>query len=406
MCHVLCGQLALLISVSCLVRCVDNGTGDEPDAGLEAGTADASPVDAGLEASVPDAQVRPDARTFDFCGDAVFKLPFDGQNGYLSGQELEGAQVYYSFRRLGELGQIYRFDLELCEEQQLTLGGSAMYFGVMNGILVYDRYSPNDPLCRDLDVMDATELTIEPLLDSPDCESRPRTNGRHVTYLRQPDSSSPGSFRLYDRLQGTDVELTPFTGLKSPNMSDRYVVWTAVAPTPLSEGSDVLVHDLATGETTQLEASYDKWQDWVFVWEDYVTWSGAEGDLVPPYHLVLYDLVTGDTELLLEGDYTVSIAPIRAGLVAYNTSRYTGLAARAPSDIELHDIETQVTRRITAESGNLRAARIDPPYLLMTLDLGQALKDDLYVANLEALGVLDASGFLIPGGGVIYPPQP
>ena len=42
----------------------------------------------------------------------------------------------------------------------------------------------------------------------------------------------------------------------------------------------------------------------------------------------------------------------------------------------------------------------------MTRDLGQALKDDLYVVNLETLGVLDASGFLIPGGGVIYPPQP
>lgn len=164
------------------------------------------------------------------------------------------------------------------------------------------------------------------------------------------------------------------------------------------------MYDLATGDTTEVEASREKWQDWISVWEDYLTWSGAEGDLVPPYHLVLYDMRTETAELLLEGDHAVGIAPIQAGIVAYSTSKYSGTYARAPSDIELYDVASGISRRVTAHTGMLRAARIVRPYLLMTYDLGSALRDDLYVANLEMLGVLDSSGRLIPGEGVILQP--
>lgn len=384
--------------------CVDDVPGGNADAGTEAGTEDASVLDAAEEASVPDAAVRPDARVFDFCGESLIKMPFDAMDGYLRDHELEGMQVFYSFRRLDGYGQIYRFDLNLCEEQQLTISGSAMYFGVKGDTLVYDRYSATDPLCRDLDVIDLDNLSIDPILDSQACESRPHTNGHQVGYLYQPDNTSPGEFRLHDLGLGSYMVLSPFTGLKSPRMSDRYVVWTAVDPLPWSEGSDVFVHDIATGDTTRVEASFDRWQDWIFVWEDYVTWSGAEGDLVPPYHLVLYNLITAEATTLLEGDYAIRTAHIRDGLVTYSTSRYTQTTDRAPSDIEIYDLETGITRRLTAESGYLRAARIDPPYLLMTLDHGQALRDDLYVANLEMMGVLDTSGRLIPGGGVLALP--
>ena len=52
----------------------------------------------------------------------------------------------------------------------------------------------------------------------------------------------------------------------------------------------------------------------------------------------------------------------------------------------------------------LNAAMIDPPYLLLDLPRGAALHEDLYVANLEQLGVLDANGRLIPGDGVLVFP--
>jgi hypothetical protein len=320
--------------------------------------------------------------------------------------ELEGSRVYYDFWWAGggQDAKVFRFDLERCEEQQLSLGGNASRFGISDDVLIYGHYPDDTPHCPDLYAVDLSDLSVTALLDSPACESRPRTNGRHLTYYWKPDEDSPGEYRLRDMQLGTDETLFPYVGMKSPNLSDRYLVWTALDPIPGSEGSDVFVRDLATGDTTRLEASLDKWQDWIFVWDDWVTWSGAEGDLVPPYHLVLYNLVTREATRLLENDYSVSIAPIRDGLVAYNTSRYTGTTALDPSDIEIYDLQRRIRRRVTASPGFLRAARIDPPYLLMAFAHGQALMYDLYVVNLERLGVLDENGRLIPGDGVLVFP--
>jgi hypothetical protein len=119
---------------------------------------------------------------------------------------------------------------------------------------------------------------------------------------------------------------------------------------------------------------------------------------------MVHNLETEESIMLLEEDYSVSVTPIRGGLVAYNTSRYSGINGRSPTDVELYDVETRITRRITSDSGRFWAARIDPPYLLLALSHGPALRYDLYVANLEMLGVLTPEGRLIPGEGVLVSP--
>jgi hypothetical protein len=77
-----------------------------------------------------------------------------------------------------------------------------------------------------------------------------------------------------------------------------------------------------------------------------------------------------------------------------------------PSDIELYGIASGTSRRLTSAESNLRVRAIDVPYHLFIhrLFLGHSFQNDFYVANLEALGVIDATGTLIPGDPVIDPP--
>jgi hypothetical protein len=102
----------------------------------------------------------------------------------------------------------------------------------------------------------------------------------------------------------------------------------------------------------------------------------------------------------------VSAGWINDGLVLYNTSAYTGTENLNPSDLELYEMNSAVSRRLTTVDSNLRARGIDLPYALIIhrLFLPSPGQNDFYIANLEALGVIDASGVLIPGGPVIDPP--
>ncbi|MDY0003652.1 MAG: hypothetical protein RBU30_20300, partial [Polyangia bacterium] len=284
-------SLILAAAVLFSHACKEHPSGPGTEAGVDASAPDSAPRDAAPDASAPDAWVRPDARAFDFCDQPIFKMPFDGTEGYLVEQEIEGTSIYYAYRAFGSPGFIYRFDLERCEELQLTLDGSAGAFGVGNGIIVYQRLG-EVPLCCDLDVLHTSDLSIEPLKHGPACEWKPRTNGRHVAYFSQPDNQSQGEFRLLDLSLGTDI-LLPYRGIRTPtNLSDRYLVFSAYPLLPGTEGTDVFVHDLRTGDTTSIEASHELCQDWVFVWEDYLAWSGSTGCTSAPYHLMVHNLET------------------------------------------------------------------------------------------------------------------
>jgi hypothetical protein len=380
----------------------------QPDARVDGSPQRDADADVAVrDVAVSDAAVRPDARIFDFCGEPVFKLPFDGSSDDLIGQEIEGDAVYYNRQVPSGFAAIWRFEIDACRETQLTTDEYPIRFDVRDSTVVMGSYANYDTQCRDLVVFNLDEMSSKILVDSTACESMPRTNGRHVAYQYYTEDMEPGvpELRLLDMLLGT-VQVLPIGQgrLKSVNLSERYLVFSDYNPGPESEGSDVFLHEFATGETRRIDASLADWQDWVFVWGDYVTWSGAAGDYLPPYNLVLYNVITDQSELLLDEDYAVGIAPIRSGLIVYDTTRYSGSQGLAPSDIEVFDIETRVVRRVTQLSGVIRAARIDPPYLVFVKPVGAALNYDLYVANLEALGVLDASGHVVPGDGVLEVP--
>jgi hypothetical protein len=78
-----------------------------------------------------------------------------------------------------------------------------------------------------------------------------------------------------------------------------------------------------------------------------------------------------------------------------------------PSDIEIYDIQTGLSRRVTSQPSNFRAYGLAHPYLILMhrLNLSQSfLMNDFYVANLVALGITDVDGRVLPGDGVLGPP--
>jgi hypothetical protein len=390
--------------------CSDPPVGPGPEASIDATAPEAGLPEAGIDASPPDGAVPPDARVFDFCGEPLIKMPFDGPNSTVLDPQMHGSKVYYSVRPAGLPRQIWMFDVDHCFEAQLTVDEEPLYFGVAGDSLVFDTQKNLDTNCEDLFEINLVNFTTTQLFDTPSCESMPRTQGRYILHKYVPDREpeSIGTLRVYDLWQDSHVDVVSDLRSKrvysSGRISEKYVFWTAISPVPGSEGTDVFVYDLATGDTTQVEASFPRWQDYVFGWEDYIAWSGSVDDLVPPYHAALHDLKSGETVMLLDEDYAVSVVDVWEGLVAYNTSKYLGTGSLAPSDIEIYDIESRVTRRLTAQSSFLRVAKLAPPFLLMVYANGQALQYDLYVANLEQLGVLDANGRLIPGDGVLVFP--
>jgi hypothetical protein len=74
--------------------------------------------------------------------------------------------------------------------------------------------------------------------------------------------------------------------------------------------------------------------------------------------------------------------------------------------MELYDIDLGLSRRLTTQEGPIAPTAISSPYLLIIrlLFLYDTFMNDYYIANLEALDVIDGSGVLIPGSPVITPP--
>jgi hypothetical protein len=260
--------------------------------------------------------------------------------------------------------------------------------------------------CSDLYRMTLSTGDSTRLTHSTGCELEPRTNGKHIAYLHANDVD-PRSLRLLDLETGLDIELAPDqANIESFDMNERYVVWVAYTGDAQSVGRDMYYRDLLLGQTFHIDATYERYQWWTFIWEDWVTWRGSDAYLAGPSHLVLYNLVTQEERLIVEEDWATSNGQIDDGLIFYNTAQYTGTTDIFPADIEVHDLRTSSYRRLTRSAGEVSSEGFDYPYLVIIRLLYHTdrFMNDFYVANLERLGVTDASGLLVPGDPVIDPP--
>jgi hypothetical protein len=303
---------------------------------------------------------------------------------------------------------VYLLDLETCVEHQLTVDTQAGWVHIHGNNVVWDdRKDDRQVWCSEIRHHDLATGIEERLTETSQCELEPRTSGRHVAYRRLETITDAPSLRLLDRQTGIDIELSPdWTNIESFDLNDRYVVWVAYTQDPLSVGRDVFYHDLTTSVTHHIDATYQRYQYWVFLWEDWVTWQGTDAHLSGPSFLTMYNLATNEERLLLEGDYSVGSGPISGAQVVFSTSLYKGTTSVFPADIEIYDVNANDFRRLTTSDGMIAPTAISPPYLLMIRFLGlpDRFQNDFYVANLETLGVLDASGMLQPGDPVIDPP--
>jgi hypothetical protein len=406
---------ALLAASAGSCRC------EEPRAGADAGpdASDRALPDARLQDARPDArtdartdaQVLPDATQHYFCDEPFFKLPIDGMTERTNGIAMHGRSIVWSKSKdPGHTlaGEVHLLDLETCVETQLTSGALTAFVHIHGDSVVWDdRRDGWDPWCSELYRRDLNTHTEERLTQTIECELEPKTNGRHVAYRRTLTITDAPSLRLLDRQTGIDIELSPdWTNIESFDLNDRYVVWVAYTQDPLSVGRDVFYHDLVAGETHHIDATYQRYQYWVFLWEDWVTIRGNDAHLSGPKHLALYSLVTNEERTIIEDDFSVGSGPIQDGKVLFSTSMYSGSTQLFPSDIEIYSLANDTYRRLTTSDGMIAPAAISPPYLLMIRFLGlpDRFQNDYYIANLETLGVLDASGMLQPGDPVIDPP--
>jgi hypothetical protein len=408
-------SFALLAVSAGACRCEEQPAGE--DAGPDA--SDGALPDARLQDARPDArtdartdaQVLPDATQHYFCDEPFFKLPIDGITERTVGISMQGHRIAWTKRLVSDpdkISDIHLLDLGSCIERQITSGFRAGRVHLHGNHLVWDDLRDGyQPWCGEIYHHDIILQTTQRLTETFQCEIEPKSNGRHIAYRRMETDIDAPSLRLLDRQTGIDIELSPaWTNIESFDLNDRYVVWVAYTQDPLSVGRDVFYHDLATGETHHIDATYQRYQYWVFLWEDWVTWQGTDAHLSGPSFLTLYNLATNEERLLLEGDYSVGSGPISGAQVVFSTSLYKGTTSVFPADIEIYDVNANDFRRLTTSDGMIAPTAISSPYLLMIRFLGlpDRFQNDFYVANLETLGVLDASGMLLPGDPVIDPP--
>jgi hypothetical protein len=410
-----------LVVLACLAACGSACRCAEPPAAKDAGPdasdgalPDARQPDARPDARADartDARVLPDATQHFFCDEPFFKLPIDGMTERTVGVAMQGHRVAWTKRLASDpdkISDIHLLDLSTCIEWQVTSGFRAGRLHLNGNDLVWDDLRDGyQPWCGEIYRHDLSLQATERLTETTQCEIEPKSNGRHIAYRRMETDIDAPSLRLLDRQTGIDIELSPdWTNIESFDLNDRYVVWVAYTQDPLSVGRDVFFHDLAAGETHHLDATYQRYQYWVFLWEDWITIRGNDAHLSGPKHLSLYNLKESTLSSIIEGDYALSAGWIAEGLIVYNTSLYTGTSLLNPSDIELYEITSGGSRRLTTEESNLRVQQLEPPYHLFIhrLFLPDRFQNDYYIANLETLGVLDASGMLLPGDPVIDPP--
>ena len=415
-CRTILAAAALAAAVGCHEKAdsdKDAGDAASPDAGPPDAVVNDAAVDARLDAS-PDASTDASVIQHYFCNEPFFKLPIDGQTEATHSIEIDRGRVLWTRNGSGSTysaGEMFLLDLETCIERQLTQGSKAGRAHLVGNHLVWDdRKDEDGQWCTDLYHMDLSTGITDRMTQTPGCELDPRTNGRFVAYswvdtLDGPPTVPP-TLRLLDMDTGDDIELWRGS-VSSFDLDERYVVWPGYGPDPQSVGRDIYVHDLESGETSHLDFTYERYQWWVFIWQGWVTIRGTDNGLYDPLNfLQLYHLETQELRTILVDDYATSAAWIKDGLLAYNTSQYSVQPALNPSDLEVYEIDTAESRRITQTESNLRAFGVSSPFILILKELfnPNSYMNDFYIANLEALGVLDASGILIPGDPVIDPP--
>lgn len=411
---------AIVLLLAALSGCEETTAGSD-DAGVDGQVLADAAMDAAppVDASATDAGQKPEGVQFDYCDQPFFKLHIGGEDEGVWGFSLSGSRLSYNLSPSGGqlIFDLYVFELDTCFEYQLTEGARGTSAWIHGNEVLWSedrdaRTDPNDYHCKDIYRYDLAAWREDQLTDHPYCEWNPRTNGRHIAFERSTETGgdAPRENLLWDREEGTVIRYAePGAQAAHYDLSSRWLAWSGYTQLATSVGKDVFVRDLQTGLDAHLQTSTGYYCYGVQLDGDYLTFACSEYWLSHPFHLFLRHLPTGE-ELHLDGAEQdtgwITHGPIDSGIVAWSTTKRIenpDLIAKV-SEVELYDIETGIYRRLTTAPSMMRIVDIQVPWVTF----GRYLSPDVieyYVGHLGRLGVLDADGRLIEGGGVLDPPQ-
>jgi hypothetical protein len=363
-------------------------------------------------ASAVDVSAQPDARMVDAapavdgdaglgsCGDPVLVLPEDPQtHALISWRLYDGGAVYSRYTRLTGEWALVMLDFATCTETVLS-ATRIPWGGVRHGSRV--AWIAQDPIdleaddtwvmLRDFAAPTATTLRYSPFRITP-----PDLNDRFLLVAEATELSGTSleanELWLYDLLDQSVLQLdSPMVShISEHELTSELAVWLDHCVAPESESHCVWTYDLQTGVTEMLApASFNAF---LRVWERYVSyllWDSSQG-----MRFILHDATTDATTLLTD-DPSFIVAPIDSGLVVHS-SRSLYSPGEDDGDVVLYDIEHQTRRRLSKWScSNIYAHSFRYPWLMMIVDLTGG-EYTVVIADLEELGVVDASGHVIPG---------
>lgn len=398
--------------------CTSNGPANEPDGGrdgaLDSGDTgiEASVEDAGLEASTQDAQPGSDCTASvlpceEILPGELFRLPHPAES-FFDSSDWNGRQVAYSESRCPypdvRRRDVYMFDLDTMQEMEVaTKIASQRSVTVNEDSIVYVDLSYNDPdtpgyeyrielIHYDISTGQETRLT-----DSNWGKYMPKYNGTHVAYLswewNPQDVGGPADLVLRDLGTGQKQMLADHTQniQRCYDISEDYVTWQAV---PIEEPGvwDIFYHHLPSGITHRLNKS----TEYLFcpdVSGEKLSWSQATSGSWDVYVL---DLVTRVEEQVTAEQPDQVLHQIAGDLLLWFDYRHSGGSFPGTSyDPYLHDLETGVSRRLTAESRYWGVLWPSCQWLVY-MEVYDSESVRLFAWDLVVAGVLDASCHVIP----------
>lgn len=401
----LCAVASLALVVWLPFACGDSGPPGSPDSGVDAG--DARVHDA--EPDVVDAWVWPDARPdTGWCGENPFPgveasaIPLTADPPmFINAMSRDGTAIVYSRQHSDSVisnTDVFFFDLLSFSETRITdLADSFQAFpSILENEIVWadSRFSVGSGQYWQELVHYSLSTGIETrLTNSTDSKLLPLFNGHHIVYLQYPSEMTIPELRLLDLQTHEDILLSDMDWKPwDMSISDRYVTWVAIPPWRQDGNRDVFIYDVEAKETLQLDTPTTK-QHSTSVHGSRVVWEDTTSGQVDIY---VYDIETGEETRLTDDPFDQSSPRILGNLVTFHDYRFT-LGWNDPDcawDIQIMDLDTGVTRRVTSlpwfwhvipgEGGLLLAKLFEDPSL--------SNKSKLYMFDLIAMGILDPTG--------------
>lgn len=192
---------------------------------------------------------------------------------------------------------------------------------------------------------------------------------------------------FWDRQTGEGTVLAePWEDAQYFSISETHLVWVATC-VDCVDLTNVFYLDLATQEIVQIPGTTTGEQRFPTTWGDYVLWQESS-------NIRVHQISTGETRELIPGEYFARGDPhLRGNLLMYGTCRYTSDCTYIGGDIVLFDMETDVYRRVTPESGYFRPEYAHGDWLVYRRSSGDYA---IYALNTKIAGLVDAEGHVIP----------